>query len=209
VPEGLDLATAALAEPAACCLAGLEMIRMPARATVLVIGGGVMGLLTLALARVRGAATTLVSDPMPARREAARRLGADVVVDPTTESLRDAVARLTGGRGVHVACEAVGKPELVAEAIALARPRGVVQLVGVCPVGQRIPADLFDIHWRELRLQGAFGRGSAFRRALALLPSLDVSALVTARLPLSAIGDAFEVAARGAGIKTTIAPGPP
>jgi L-iditol 2-dehydrogenase len=183
------------------------MFRMPAGATVLVIGGGVMGLLTLALARARGAATTLVSDPLLARRDAARRLGADVVVDPTTESLRDAVARLTGGRGVHVACEAVGKPELVAEAIALARPRGIVQLVGVCPVGQRIPADLFDIHWRELRLQGAFGRGSAFRRALALLPSLGVSALVTGRFPLSAIGDAFESAARGAGIKTTIAPG--
>ena len=206
VPEDLDPATAALAEPAACCLAGLEMFRMPARATVLVIGGGVMGLLTLAMARARGAATTLLSDPFPARRDMARRLGADVAVDPTTESLRDVVARLTDGRGVHVACEAVGKPELVGEAIALTRPRGVVQLVGVCPVGSRLPADLFDLHWRELRIQGAFGRGPAFRRALAMLPSLGVDALVTGRFPLTRIQEAFAHAARGAGIKTAIAP---
>jgi threonine dehydrogenase-like Zn-dependent dehydrogenase len=207
LPEGLDPSTAALAEPAACCLAGLEMFRMPSRATVLVIGGGVMGLLTLALARVRGAATTLLSDPLPARREMARRLGADVVIDPGAEDLRAVVGSHTGGRGVHVACEAVGRPELVAEALALARPRGIVQLVGVCPVGSRLPADLFDLHWRELTILGAFGRGPAFRRALALLPKLGVEALVTARFPLPAIEQAFALAARGEGIKTTIAPG--
>src|SRR2546426_810991 len=53
LPEGLSLRTAALTEPAACCLSGLEMIRMPKGATVLVIGGGIMGLLTMAIAKQR------------------------------------------------------------------------------------------------------------------------------------------------------------
>jgi L-iditol 2-dehydrogenase len=207
LPAGLDPATAALAEPAACCLAGLEMVRGPRRASVLVIGGGVMGLLTLALARARGAALTLLSDPLPARRETARRLGADVVIDPAAEDLRDAVARHTDGRGVDLACEAVGKPELVGEAIAVTRPRGTIQLVGVCPVGSRIPADLYDFHWRELRIQGAFGRGTAFRRALALLPTLGVDELVTARFALARIGEAFAHATAGQGVKTVITPG--
>jgi len=207
LPQGLDPATAALAEPAACCLSGLEMFRMPRGATVLVIGGGVIGLLTLALARTRGAATAILSDPIASRREAARRLGADVVIDPTAEDVKAVVARLTGGRGVDVACEAVGKPELVGQAIALTRPRGVVQLVGVSPVGSRLPADLYDLHYRELTLQGAFGRGTAFGRALALLPSLRVAELITARFPLDRIGDAFAHAAAGHGIKTVIAPG--
>ena len=82
LPDGLDPATAALTEPAACCLAGLERIKMPRGATVLVIGGGIMGLLTMAMARRRGAARTILSDPMPERREVARRLGADHVVIP-------------------------------------------------------------------------------------------------------------------------------
>lgn len=207
LPEGLAPATAALAEPAACCLAGLEMFRMPRGATVLVIGGGVMGLLTIALARVRGAGTTILSDPITGRREAARRLGADVVVDPATEDLKDVVARATGGRGVDVACEAVGTPELVAQAIAVTRPRGFVQLVGVCPVRSRLPADLYDIHYRELTIRGGYGRGTAFRRALALLPKLGVEDLVTARFPLDRIEEAFAHATAGRGFKTAVTPG--
>ena len=63
-----------------------------------------------------------------------------MVIDPTRESLRERVMALTGGRGAEVVCEAVGKPELVGEAITMVRPNGVLQLVGVNPKGSR-PAD--------------------------------------------------------------------
>jgi L-iditol 2-dehydrogenase len=207
LPPGLDLASAALAEPAACCLTGVEMFRMPRGATVLVIGGGVMGLLTLAMARARGATRAILSDPLASRRDLARLLGADVVVDPAREDLGEVVKRLTDGRGVDVACEAVGKPELVAEAIRLTRPRGVVQLVGVSPKGSTLPADLFDLHFRELTILGAYGRGTAFRRALGFLPKLPVGELITARFPLAEVGAAFAHAAAGRGIKTVLVPG--
>jgi threonine dehydrogenase-like Zn-dependent dehydrogenase len=207
LPSDLDPATAALAEPAACCLAGLETFRMPRDATVVVLGGGLMGLLTLALARARGARTALLSDPLASRRALAERLGAAVTVDPTREDLGAAVARLTGGRGADVACEAVGKPELVAEAVRLVRPRGIVQLVGVNPPGSRLPADLFDFHFRELTLLGAYGRGTAFRRALTWLAKTPaVRELITARFPLPRIADAFAHAAAGHGIKTVVGP---
>jgi threonine dehydrogenase-like Zn-dependent dehydrogenase len=207
LPEGLDLPTAALAEPAACCLEGLEMARMRRGATVVVIGGGIMGLLTLALAKARGAGTTILSDPVASRREAARRLGANLLVDPTAEDLADVVRRATGGRGVDLACEAVGKPELLAAAARLARPRGVVQLVGVCPKGSTLPVDLFDFHFRELTLTGAYGRGTAFRRVLPLLPKIGAASLVTDRYSLESIAEAFAHAAAGRGLKTAITPG--
>jgi L-iditol 2-dehydrogenase len=207
LPEGLDPTTAALAEPAACCLSGLEMFRMRRGATVLVIGGGIMGLLTLALARLRGAGTTILSDPVAARREAARDLGAEAVVDPSAEDLAAVVAGLTRGRGVDVACEAVGQPALLAEAVRLVRMRGVVQLVGVCPPGSTLPADLYDFHYRELTLLGAYGRGTAFRRVLPLLPRIGAARLVSDRYDLSRIADAFAHAAAGRGLKTAITPG--
>ena len=207
VPDGLDPATAALTEPAACCLSGLEMVRMPRKATVLIIGAGVMGLLTMVLALKRGAARAIVSDPVVERREIARRLGAADVIDPSQEPLREAVARLTQGHGPDVACEAVGKPELVAEALAIAKPQGIVQLVGVSPAGAQLPLDLYQFHYRELTIQGAYGRGTAFRRALSLLPSLGVHELITARFPLSRVGDAFAHAAAARGVKTVISPG--
>ena len=136
----------------------------------------------------------------------AKRLGASVVIDPTRESLRERVETLTGGRGTDVVCEAVGKPELVAEALTLVRPTGIVQLVGVNPKGSRLPLDLWDIHFREITIHGAFGRGGTFRRALALMPKLGIKSLVTARFPLDRIEEAFAHATAGKGVKTMITP---
>ena len=206
LPRGLDGITAALTEPAACCLAGLETFAMPRAATVLVIGGGIMGLLTMAIARRRGAKRLILSDPIEERRRIARRLGAHVVIDPSREDLRERVMALTRDRGADVVCEAVGKPELVAEALALTRATGVLQLVGVNPKGSRLALDLWDVHYRELKIVGAFGRGTAFRRALALMPKLGVKKLVTARFPLERITDAFAHASAGHGAKTVITP---
>ena len=136
----------------------------------------------------------------------ARRVGASVVVDPARESLRERVLALTAGRGADVVCEAVGKPELVREAVTLTRPNGFFQLVGVNPRGSVLPLDLWDVHFREIRIGGAFGRGTAYRRALALMPKLGLKRLVTARFPLERIGDAFAHAAAGHGVKTMIMP---
>jgi L-iditol 2-dehydrogenase len=206
LPRGLDPATAAMAEPAACCLSGLEMFRMPRGATVLVIGGGIMGLLTMVLARRRGARRLILSDPIAERRAMAKRVGASVVIDPTREDLRERVHALTRGRGADVVCEAVGKPGLVEQALGLVRPRGVLQLVGVNPKDSRLPLDLWDVHFREVTIHGAFGRGTAYRRALALMPKLGVKPLVTARFPLERIEEAFAHATAGRGVKTMITP---
>jgi len=209
LPKGLDPGTASLAEPAACCLEGLEMARMRRGATVVVIGGGIMGLLTLALAKVKGAGLAILSDPVASRRDAARRLGADLTVDPATKDLAATVDKATRGQGVDIACEAVGKPELVAAAARLAKPRGVVQLVGVSPKGSTLPFDLFDFHFKELTLTGAYGRGTSFRRVLPLLNKIGGAGLVTDHYPLERIAEAFAHAAAGRGLKTAINPGMP
>jgi len=206
LPRGLDAVTAAMTEPAACCLAGLEMFRLTPGASVLVIGGGIMGLLTMVLARRRGAGRLWLSDPIEERRRMAKRLGASVVIDPAKEDLRERVMALTRGHGADVVAEAVGKPELLAQAFGLVRPRGVVQLVGVNPKGSQLPLDLWDVHFRELSIHGAFGRGTAFRRALKLMPTLGVKPLATASFPLERIEDAFAHAAAGRGVKTMITP---
>lgn len=206
LPRGLDPVTAAMTEPAACCLANLEMFPMPRGATVLVIGGGVMGLLTMMLARQRGARRLVLSDPIAERRAMAKRVGASVTIDPTSEDLRDRVLGLTRGLGADVVCEAVGKPALVEESLKLVRPGGVVQLVGVNPKGSTLPLDLYDVHFRQIRIHGAFGRGTAYRRALKLMPTLRAKPLVTAKFPLEKIEEAFVHATAGRGVKTMITP---
>jgi threonine dehydrogenase-like Zn-dependent dehydrogenase len=113
---------------------------------------------------------------------------------------------LTGEHGADLVCEAVGKPELVAEAMMLVKTGGVLQLVGVSPKGSEMPLSLWDVHYREIRIGGAFGRGTAFRRALALMPRLGIGRLITARFPLARTAEAFAHAAAGRGAKTVVTP---
>ena len=81
------------------------------------------------------------------------------------------------------------------------------QVVGVSPKGAALPLDLWDVHFREVRIHGAFGRGTAFRRALQLMPALAAGRLVTRQFPLERIEEGFAHAAAGHGVKTVITPG--
>ena len=207
VPADLDLETAAIMEPSSCCLSGLEMFEMPQDAVVLVIGAGVMGLMTAAFAKLRGARTVVVSEPIESRRNIAAQMGADQVIDPTSDDLEGLIMDLTDGLGAHVVCEAVGTPALVGQAIRLTRPRGNLQLVGVNPAGSALPADLFDLHFREITIRGAFGGGESYQRALDLLPQVPaVDQVVTSSYPLEQVHEAFEEASNPAGIKVAIKP---
>ena len=207
VPAGLDLQTAAIMEPSSCCLSGLEMFEMPQDAVVLVIGAGVMGLMTAAFAKLRGAQTLVVSEPIESRRNIAAQMGADQVIDPTSDDLEGLIMDLTDGLGAHVVCEAVGTPALVGQAIRLTRPRGNLQLVGVNPAGSALPADLFDLHFREITIRGAFGGGESYQRALDLLPQVPaVDQVVTSSYPLEQVLEAFAEASNPEGIKVAIKP---
>ena len=206
VPRGLALETAALTEPASCCLSGIEMSNVQQGDTVAVIGGGAMGLFTMAFAKLAGAGTTILSDPIPERRAMAKQLGADIVHDPADGDLADAVADATGGRGVHLAAEAVGSPELVRKALDLTRPRGTLLLIGVSPRGTRLPIDLYDFQWRETVIRGAFGRGTAFARTPDALAELNLENFITHRYPLGGVAEGIAATGQGVGVKTAIKP---
>src|SRR4029453_13320375 len=82
LPRGLDPVTAAMTEPPACCLAGLEQFKMPRGATALVIGGGIMGLVTMVLAGRLGAKRLILSGPIQGGRKMAKSPGAPGVIEP-------------------------------------------------------------------------------------------------------------------------------
>ena len=206
LPESMSYEVAALTEPAACCLQGARQVSVPPDGTAVVVGGGIMGLLTMAFLKDRGVERMIVSEPLEERREAALSLGADIVHDPGDSPLRELVDEATRGRGVHVAVEAVGKPELVAECAALVRPKGQVLMIGVCPVGTSLPIDLYDFHYKELKLMGAFGRGNVFAEAPAALARLPVERLISGDYVLERVPEAIADAAVGKGVKLIVKP---
>lgn len=207
LPESLDIETAAMTEPAACCLSGVEMLDIPYRATGLVIGAGIMGLFTAAFMKTHGVETLVVSEPVKVRREMAKQFGADILHDPNDVPLEEVMAEVTDqGRGFSVTAEAVGKPELVAACVNVTKPRGQTLMIGVCPEDSPLPVDLYDMHFREIKLVGAFGRGNVFHRVPGELDKLNLENVISRRYLLAELPDAITASAEGLGVKFAIKP---
>lgn len=207
MPDDLATELGALTEPAACCLSGVEMLDIPYRATGLVIGAGLMGLFTIAFLKSHGVETLVASEMIPVRREMAAQLGADILHDPAEQPLEELTAELTGDiGGFDITAEAVGKPELVAKCIANTRVRGQSLMIGVSPKGSPLPVDLMDMHYREIKLMGAFGQGSVSHKVPAELLRMNLDGVISGTFPLSRVADGIDASARGEGVKFTISP---
>lgn len=199
VPTELETHLAALTEPAGCVLQGLLESGLQAGESVLVVGGGVMGRLHVALARALGAGTVILSDPHEARLGHARRLGADVTVRARVEDLGAAVSDATEGLGVDVAAVTVGSVAALTEATALLARGGRLNAFAGVPADQGawkvFPNDL---HYHYRRLLGTTGCSlRVMQRVLHLLSAgrIATEGLVSDGFPLERASEAFEAAA--------------
>jgi 2-desacetyl-2-hydroxyethyl bacteriochlorophyllide A dehydrogenase len=183
-PSSLGWTEAAMAEPVACCLHGIDLAGIRAGQTVLVIGGGAIGQIHAQLARLSGAARVVVSDTIGQRRELALALGADGVLDPSAQSVVEMRQTLDGGADVVV--EAVGSQVTTEQSLALVAAGGTVLWFGVAPPEARSSVSPEDIYRREITVRGSFVNPFTHGRALALLASgrLQVAPLITRQVAL-------------------------
>jgi L-iditol 2-dehydrogenase len=212
LPPATSLIAAALTEPLACALHGVEESDIHAGDTVAILGAGPLGLLLAALARLRGA-RTIVTGHGAERLALARQLGASVVLDVATltdEEQRAAIrGESEGRRGVDVVIEAVGLPATWELALTLARPGGLVNLFGGCASGTRISLEARPLHYDELTIKGVYHHTpDYFSRALDLITSrqIDVEALVSASYPLADLLHVFDLLQRKQGVKYALIP---
>ncbi len=206
MPPGVPIEHGALAEPLSCCLHALELGAPRVGGTVAVVGAGTIGLLVLQLVKRSGAVLVAVSEPDPERRALAVQLGADLAIDPTAEDPAKRLREATDGIGVDLAFEAVGSSATAQASIALPRRGGTVVLIGVSPASAEIVLRPYDLFERELTIRASFVRGYEFRRAVELLPNLELDLLLGQRFPLERIQDGFAAAAERRGVKTLVTP---
>ena len=208
IPDALSYEDAALLEPLACVLHGLDLVDIRPGDRAAIIGAGWIGLLMLQCVRLRGAAHIVVSEPVAFKRERAAALGADVVVNPRETSLADAVAATSPG-GVDIAIECVGTAPTALEATRLVREGGTVLFFGVAPPDAEISVKPFDIYRRELKIVGSFSTPHKHSHAMRLASGkrLALSALVTHRFDLTHVPDAMACLESGDAIKALIVPG--
>lgn len=195
VPDSIGFEEAAMIEPVACCVRGIDQAGIRLGDLVGIIGAGPIGLILLQLARMAGARAVAVSDISAERLDMAKALGADRVIDTSHEDLEKGIDALSGGMGVDVAIEAVGKPETISQAISIARNGGRVNIFGVSPQDAVLNVKPFDLYAKELTITTSYRSPFTFRRAVDLVTSgrLVLKPLITHVLPLGAIVRAFEI----------------
>ncbi len=169
----------AMTEPVACCLHGIDLCEIQPGHQVAVIGGGMIGLLMVQLARLAGAAKIALLEPVESKREVGKRLGADICIDPVGE---DAKVRLKeeGMTWINTVIECVGHPSTIEQAIHIAGNKAVVMMFGLTKPDEVISVKPFQIFQKELELKASYINPYTQKRSLDLIDSgrLDVSSMV-------------------------------
>ncbi|MEU6076955.1 zinc-binding dehydrogenase [Micromonospora sp. NPDC047074] len=191
VPDSISNVEAALVEPATVTFHAVRRVAAELGATTVVQGAGPIGLLTAQNARNAGAGPMIVSEPSPARRALAAKLGFAHVVEPA--DLRAALDELTRGLGADLVYECTGVPSLFQPSAELVRRGGTLALLGY-PL-ENSTVSYGDWQSRELTVIGSLAyHHEDFVAAMQAIAAgrLDVASLHTGTFGLSSLGDILE-----------------
>lgn len=210
IPDGLPYKEAALVEPLACVVHGVESSNIVLGDTVVINGLGPIGLMYVQLVRLKGA-RVIATDLKRERLSLAKKLGADEVIDISkVKDSVEAVRKLSEkGRGVDVAIEAVGIPQVWEKTISMVRKGGIANLFGGCPSGTKITIDTKLLHYSQVTIKGIFHHTPQYvKRALSLISQgkIDANSLITDEFPLSDFPRVLDMLVNQEGIKVAVIP---
>ena len=180
--------------------------------TVAVFAQGPIGLCAAAGAKLCGATTVIAVDLLPERLNYSLRVGADIIIDGRDKDAVAEIMRITDGRGVDVAIEALGTQATFEACLRVLRPSGTLSSLGVYSTDLRIPLDAFGAGLADLRIVSTLcpGGKERMRRLMSVIDSgrLDLRPLVTHRFPLEQIEKAYDLFAnqRDGVLKIAIVP---
>jgi L-iditol 2-dehydrogenase len=179
LPDNLSFNEAAMLEAVSVALHGVSLAQIATGSTALVVGAGMIGLLTLQALRAAGCSTIYVADLDGTRLKLAQEVGATAVLS-SEKDVAGQVMELTGGIGVDVVIEAVGRNETVKASIESVRKGGTVVLVG--NISPEVTLPLQKVVTRQIRLQGSCASAGEYPRAIELMASgaIQVKPFITA-----------------------------
>lgn len=153
IPDSLSLSAAALIEPLAVAWHAVSASPFRANDSVLVIGGGPIGIGIVQVLSLQGAKQILVSEIMSSRQKLSLEFGATRVLDPRSEDVGAEVRAATGGAGADVVFDAAGVEKALLAAIPACRAQGTIVNIAVWAEGPSIPVN--QLMYREIRYMGA------------------------------------------------------
>lgn len=185
IAESTTFEQAAMAEPVACCVHGIDMCNISCGDTVLVIGGGMIGMIMLQLAKLSGAGKLIMIEPVAEKRELCKKLGADICIDPINEDAQE-VIKNSGIERISAVIECVGKTSTINQAIELAGKKSVVMMFGLTAPEDTVEIKPFEIFKKEITLKASYINPYTQKRALELIDNgkIDVSSMIYATASL-------------------------
>lgn len=207
LPDHVSFEQAVIVEPLACCLNGNKKANVRINDTVVIIGGGPIGLLHAQLAKIAGAKNVILSELIEHRRVKAIEAGVDITVNPEEESLEEIVLEKTDNLGADVVIMAIGVPQLVNQSARLLKKGGTLNLFAGFTKGVMSEVDPNIIHYNEITINGTASLTRAYyHEAMGLIASgaINTDVITTPGYKLDTIQQAIEDVRDGVGMKSLI-----
>lgn len=176
---------AAMTEPVACCMHGIDLCDIKTDDTVAVIGCGMIGLIMLQLAKTAGAAKLIALEPNDEKREFAKKLGADICIDPLNENVAEILEK-NGIVRITKVIECVGRTSTMKQAIELAGKKSTVMFFGLTAPDDTIDIKPFEIFKKEIEIKASYINPYTQQRAIEMIDSkrIDVKSMIYKVVPL-------------------------
>ncbi len=201
LPADLNPLYGAFCEPLACTLHGMDIGAAQSGERVIVIGGGVIGLLAVQLAKNAGADVMLLTRS-PAKQELGRELGADVTAGSAEEALQH------WSDGAELVVECAGVEDTVAMSPSLTRTGGRIVILGVLPSGTKVSIEPFDLLFREIQMHYSFLNPFTHERASQMIATgaIEIEPLITREISLRDIASVVSNEAPGGEVRAIAVP---
>jgi L-iditol 2-dehydrogenase len=192
IPDNMSFVNSALLEPVSIGMHAANRTPILPDDTVVVIGAGTIGLFIMQACRLRGAARIIVADINDFRLDVAKKLGADIIINPLKSNLGEVIFTETQDKGANVTFEAVGYAQTFKDAVSVTKTGGY--LVAVGNLEKIAEFDLQELVARELTFTGSYASSGEFRDCIDLVTtgSINVEPLISDVLPMEDGPDAFE-----------------
>jgi len=208
IPSDMRWKDAVLVEPVSCAINGVDRANMKVGDVVAIIGAGPMGLIWTQMVRHRGAGLVIVSDPVDKRLETAKKLGADIAIDPRKEDFIQVVRDVTDGRMADICVEVVGSTVTVEQAIAAVGHGGRSVIFGTTKRGLKVPVEPYEIMRYEKEIVGSFIANYTFSSAVATMYKrmIDSDEIITHEYHLKQFQEAIDAHKSGNALKIVLHP---
>jgi L-iditol 2-dehydrogenase len=193
IPDSISFEQGAFAEPIACALHGIDLCNIDQGKNIAIIGGGTIGMIMLQLAKNTGASNLIMIEPVENKRKLAKKLGADICIDPIGTDVKAEIAK-SGIGNIDYVIECVGKTQTVEMSVSIAGKGATVMWFGLTEADAASRVFQYEVFLKELTLKASFINPHTMQRSIDLLEKkkIDVSPLVAKVIKLDDLRTVFD-----------------